>query len=72
MLLNQSEVWLPAAIKKQILEAEAGEKGKGVLFKVSVLWENGGLPVFRLIRLTCTKPRQNSAIPSKTKTKDSA
>ena len=71
VLLNQSEVQLPATIKRQILEAEAAGKRKGFLFKGSMIWEDGEL-ISSLMRLiSSTKHGQNPAVPSKTKTKGS-
>ena len=70
LLCNQSRVWLPAIIKRQILEV--GEKGKRFLLIGSMIWEDRGLPIFRFIRLiSSTKHRQNPAGPSKTKIRGS-
>lgn len=70
LLPNQSGVRQQAAIERQILEAEAGEQAKQFLFKCSVIWEDVGLSVSRLIRLlSYAKHRQNPAIPSRSKNK---
>ena len=73
LLLHQSGFWLVTIIKRQILEVETGEKGKGFLFKCSIIWEDWAPSVSRLIRVNSSpKHRQNSTIPRKTKTKGSA
>ena len=70
VLTLSMRVQLPTAIKRQTLEVDAGGKGKMILFRCWLIWGNGGLPVSKLI--SSTKPRQNPAILSKTRTKGSA
>ena len=68
MLLNKRGLWLLTAIQRQTLEAEAGEKSKKVLFDFWTHWEKVGGSLSQ----SSTRPRQNPAILSKSKTKGSA
>ena len=60
-------VQLPTASSRQILEAEAGEKGRRFLFKCCTIWENGRL--LSQIPSPPGNPEENSATLSQTKIK---
>ena len=60
-------VQLPTASSRQILEAEAGEKGRRFLFKCCSIWENGRL--LSQIPSPPGNPEENSATLSQTKIK---
>lgn len=69
IFLAQSVVQLSAATKWQIQEAEAGEKEKSYLFECWMTWENGELPIWKLI--SSAKSIQNPNLLNKTKTNGS-